>query len=258
MEKNFNKENFDNGKCPHCGGNDISEITGWCYNHNCPQTFENDLVFCSEHEGGEMIIGVQDAWFCWECNSLFDDKKTVDFDSYSLHGCPVGEEQSPHEGEQESAEEYTARLSAYITEYSEEKINDCLEKGYFLEAIGTLQIQISLQLRFLLIKKIKGENNIPLDYENERFKKVLEWLKQIKDYELFRIAYIYERIDERQICLLTEFNKIRNRFVHSFQQRKINTENKIKSSINHIKEIESFLSQKIRDIGGKDINIDGS
>ena len=48
--KNHEGKAFLDGKCPNCGGEDISEITGWCYNHNNPELNGDDRPYCPDRQ----------------------------------------------------------------------------------------------------------------------------------------------------------------------------------------------------------------
>lgn len=94
QQNKFNQKNVQDGLCPNCGNKDISEVTGWCLNHNRPQTDGKTLVFCPDHKGDELITRVRDARYCWWCDSLFDNKTVVSLSEYSGKDCPVGTKQT--------------------------------------------------------------------------------------------------------------------------------------------------------------------
>lgn len=240
--KKHNKEDYE-AKCPNCGSEDISDVEGWCYNHGNP-TFDGDRRFCDNKECG-FIISIKGAYFCNDCDTLYDNKYMTNWNWGNVWyaTCPVGEEY------EETPEEYSEKLLSFLVKYEETKVDECLNKGYYLEAIGTLHIRISEQLRFLLIKKVKGHENIPLDYNDERFKKVVEWVKDLRDYDLYRISYIFNRINKEELGDLNGFNKLRNRFSHSFSKRELYSEKQIKGIINKVKEIERRLTEEVKTYG---------
>ncbi len=140
---------------------------------------------------------------------------------------------------------YSDKLLSFLVQYEESRINKALAEGHYLEAIGSLHIQVSEQLRFLLIKKVKRHENIPLDYCDKRFKTVLEWIKNLKDAELYKISYVFHRISKKEWEELNGLNTLRNKFSHSFEERKKYSEQKIKSIIDKAKLIEKRLRKEV-------------
>jgi len=150
-------------------------------------------------------------------------------------------------------EKYSNALLKFLVKYEESKIDKALNEGHYLEAIGALHIQISEQLRYLLIKKAKGHENIPLDYEDERYKTVLEWVKKLKDVDLYMISYIFKRISKKEWGELKGLNTLRNKFSHSFKERKRYSERQINTIISEAKSIEKRLQQEVSTYGDMDI-----
>jgi len=138
-------------------------------------------------------------------------------------------------------ERYSTDLFNLITSYREDKVDECISQGHYLEAIGSVFIQISEQLRFLLVKRIKGHENIPLDLENYRYKSVLKLIKEMNDYQLNQLAFILGRIDKREFDHLNRLRKLRNDFSHSFEKRKKYSEDEIKKIINNSRKVERKL-----------------
>ncbi|MCX6814293.1 MAG: hypothetical protein NTY20_01415 [Candidatus Aenigmarchaeota archaeon] len=147
---------------------------------------------------------------------------------------------------QDTVETYTKRLFSFITKYDERKVDECIAKGFYLEAIGTIFIQISEQLRFLLLKRIKGHENIPLDEGDPRYKKVLELIKKMKNFQINDYALIFNRINESEYKKLNRLRELRNDFSHSFDEREKYSELKIKRIINDAKMIERKLRHMVR------------
>jgi len=240
----FNKKLFKEGKCPNCGSEDIAEITGWCWNHQSPELNGDDLPFCSDSEDCGYVEGIKNAFMCNDCDTMFDDKEMVDWNTNDCACCPVGERVP-----EETPEEYAQKLYTFITEYSQTKINDCIRDGYYLEAIGSLHIQLSEQLRFLLIKRIKGHENIPLSKKNNRYNEVVTWVKGLKDFQLYVVAHIFARIDDDEKGQLNALNTLRNNFSHTFEKRKDYSDTCIQNIIKDAQKIEIRLKQDIETMG---------
>ncbi len=175
-------------------------------------------------------------------NSYFKDWDNALFmrflyESYPPHGKKI----------EETPREYANNLMFFISKYKEAEIDSCISNGHYLEAIGTLHIQISEQLRLLMIKRIKGLESIPIDYNDRRFKKVIKTIKWMKDSELYDFAFIFKRIDEIQYNKLKQLNALRNDFSHSFKERKKYSEKQIKTIINKSKGVEKHLANLVRE-----------
>lgn len=243
-----NKEDYE-AKCPNCGSEDISEVTGWCYNHGNP-TFADDRRFCDEEKCG-FISTVKDAYFCNDCDTIYDSKNMTNWNWGNIWyaNCPIGRELPETPEIEETPEQYRDRLHASLTEYKEEKIRKCLEQKYYIEVIIELHRHIFEQLRYLLIKKIKGAENIPLDDGNPKYKRVVALMKEMNDFSLIDFSFIYGRVDEEQRGMIKELNTLRNAFAHAWmkESRGKYSENKIKSIIENAMAIEANLAQKISD-----------
>lgn len=131
------------------------------------------------------------------------------------------------------------------TRYSQERVEDAVKRGYFVEALTDLNVEITNQLRFLLIKKIKGLNNIPLDATNERYNKILNLIKRMTTELTIQYSYIFQRIDNREYSILTELNTARNKFDHTFSQRKSLPESKIRGLVKRAIKIQYRLSEMV-------------
>ena len=237
--KKHNKGNYEIC-CPNCDSDDISELTGWCYSHHNP-TFDGARPFCSKPDECGFISNIKNALFCNQCDTMYDKEKMANWNwsTITYGNCPVGKEVS------ETPEEYGKRLLFFITKYGESSLDDLFSKGYYLEAIGTLHIQISEELRLLLTKRIKEHERIPLDLEDSRYKKVLKWIEELKDHNLYEISYIFSRITKKELDQLTELNSLRNAFAHSFDKRKNYSELKIRNIIGNAKKVERRLKGKL-------------
>lgn len=147
--------------------------------------------------------------------------------------------------EEKTIEQYSKNLWIFITtSYSEKHVKEALSYGHHLEAIGSVHIQISELLRFLLTKKIKEHENIPLDLLNPRFRSVIDKIKNLTDSKLYDDAFIYGRINEEELRKLKELNKLRNAFAHSYSKRENYTEDQVKNIIEECQEIERKLHQE--------------
>ncbi len=175
-----NKKDYDE-ICPKCGSDEeIEKIIGWCYNHNSPDLETNGLFYCDHDHSESFVSKMRGAFFCHKCNSMYDKEKIVDWEKYEFHNCPVGEEYD------ETVKEFTASLLHLLSEYDEDKIDECLSKNFYIEAIVYLHRHVFEQLRYLLIKKIKGAENIPLNEEDRRFKEIVPFIKNMADSTLLR------------------------------------------------------------------------
>jgi hypothetical protein len=240
--KEHHKEDYDE-RCPNCGREDISEVVGWCFNHHNP-TFEDDRRFCDEEDCG-FIAPIKDAYFCNDCDTLYDKENMTNWNWGNIWytNCPVGKEMP------ETPEEYQERLLEFLLAYKEDYLEECISQKHYLEAIGTLSIQIYEQLRFLIIKQIKKLNSIPLDSQNKRFNTTLEVVKAMKDYQLCRYSIIYDLISELEFKDLESFRELRNDFIHSFDKRSKHTEQGIKEQIDKMKIIERRIKQEVNRYG---------
>lgn len=227
--------------CPDCGSDDISEITGWCYNHHNP-IFDGDRPFCAKPDECGFISEIKNAFFCNQCDTMYDKYKMANWNwsTVGYGNCPVGEEIP-----EETPEEYQDRLLNFLLKYEEDYLDKCIQQGHFLEAIGTLSIQIYEQLRFLIIKSIKQMYSIPLDNANRRYNVTLKVIKRLKDFQLSEYSLIYDILFGEEFEKLEKFRELRNDFIHSFERRENHTEISIKSLIEEIKIIERRLREVV-------------
>lgn len=249
--KNYNKQAFSEGKCPACGSDDISEITGWCYNHHNPELNGDSLPFCDTDKGDCAIVSkIENAFMCNDCDTMFDNKKMENWDwqPEGFGNCPVGKEVP------ESPDEYADQLYLFIRKYDENEVNECMNQGHYLEAIGTIFIQISEQLRFLMVKRIKEHESIPLDPVNLKYKSVLKQIKKMNDYQLYEFAFIFGRISKKEYAQLEALRKLRNKFSHSFEEREQYEDEHIKQIIDDSKPIEKRLRELVENNGPPLIN----
>jgi hypothetical protein len=149
----------------------------------------------------------------------------------------------------DTPEEYSDELLEMLEKYNENKINECIEKEFYIEAIVDLHRHIGEQLRFLIIKQIKGITNIPLDSTNERFNELVPLLKRMDDDPLIRMAFVYERIGKQDKDKLLELNKTRNKFVHAFNKKEreeiFSNKGQLKGLLESCIEIEKKLADLI-------------
>lgn len=146
-------------------------------------------------------------------------------------------------------EEYSDELLEMLGEYDESKIKECIEKKFYIEAIVDLHRHLGEQLRFLIIKQIKGFLNIPLDSNNERYSELVPLLERMDDDPLIRMALVYGRITKEEKDKLLELNKTRNKFVHAFNKKKrqeiFSNGGQLKGLLNYCMRIEKKLSDLV-------------
>ncbi|KKK93819.1 hypothetical protein LCGC14_2689100, partial [marine sediment metagenome] len=197
----------------------------------------------SKREECGFIAQIKNAYMCNQCDTMYDKHKMANWNwSNTGYGnCPVGEEIP-----EETPKEYQERLWSLILEYQEDFLGECISQKHYLEAIGTLSIQIYEQLRFLITKKIKGLGSIPLDRRNRRYNVTLEVIKAMKDYQLCRYSLIYDLISESEFEDLEKFREMRNDFTHSFDRRDNHTEQEIIEQMDKIKVIERRISEIVK------------
>ncbi len=244
--KKHTKEDYEI-KCPNCGQDDISEIIGWCYNHHNP-IFDGDRRFCTKPEECGFISEIKDAFFCNQCDTMYDKDNMTNWNwSNTGYGnCPVGKEIS-----EESPKEYADKLIHFILDYQEDRIDECLEKEYYIEAIVYLHRQIFEELRHLLLKKVKGDNNIPLEESDPKYKQVVPFLKNMTDDTLRRMAFIYGRINKPESGDIRALNTLRNQFVHAWnsKERERRSDQEIKNILEKVKIIERRLNIECKKYG---------
>lgn len=247
--KKHNKEDYE-AICPNCGGEDISEVTGWCYTHENPEINEQALFCSDDFSAGCVICSIKGAYFCNDCDTLYDDKEMTNWNWGNIwyHNCPVGEEvEEPPELEEDS-EQYKDGLLKSLSEYKEEKIKECIKQSFYVEAIICLHRHIFEQLRYLLIVKIMSSKNILLDRRESVIENVVDLLKYMPDSSLSNFVFVYGRINENQKREIDTFNRLRNKFAHAWnkQEREKYSEKQIKNIVEKVLAIENKLSQKIK------------
>ena len=231
----------------------VSEVFGWCYNHGSP-VFDGESPFCRKLEDCGLVVRVAGVWMCDDCNTIYDDKKMTNWNwGDTWYGnCPVGRELAEEEPE-ETPEEYADKLKDKFSEYDESRVEECLSEGFYTEAIVFLHRHIFEQLRYMLAKRIKGTENIPMDEEDPRYKKITKLLKRMKDFSLNDFAFIYKRIDEGTHAGLGELNSLRNTFVHAWNREDIEEkypDRTIQKILKHAIRIEKKLKRRIDDMEG--------
>lgn len=245
--KEHNKQDYEI-RCPNCGSEDISEVTGWCYNHESP-TFAEDRRFCDEEKCG-FISSIQDAYFCNDCDTLYDSKRMTNWNWGSVWyaNCPVGEEIEELPEIEENPDQYKEELLKSLSEYKEEKIKECIKQNFYVETIICLHRHIFEQLRYLLIVKIISLKNTLLDRQEKVLEAIVDFVKNMQDFSLLGLAFIYGRINEDEKMKIRTFNTLRNKFAHAWQKQERNkySEKQIKNIIEEVLVIENKISQKIK------------
>lgn len=244
--KEHNKEDYE-VRCPNCGEEDISEVTGWCYNHHNP-TFEGDRRFCRKTDECGFIAPVKDAYFCNDCDTLYDKKNMTNWNwSEDWYGnCPVGEE-LPEVEEEQTPEEYSESLLDLMSEYNEVDLNKCISNNRIIEAIIILHRHLAEQIRFLLINKIREAEDIKPSKVDKRYEKIVDILKEMDDVDCFGFAFIYDIINNEQKGDISALNTLRNIFVHAFniKKRQKYSDNEILIIIEKAKNVSNILDRTI-------------
>jgi hypothetical protein len=239
----YNKTAYQEGRCPNCGSENISEITGWCYNHGNPELNGGDLPFCKDDEDGHFgyISKITDAFMCDSCDTMFDEHTMANWNwqSTGFGNCPVGKEVV------ETPDNYYSELYYFINKYKESDVNNCMAQGHYLEAMGTLFIQISEQLRFLLIKRIKEHEAIPADPKDSRYVRVWKQIRSMKDYQVYDFALLLGRINQEEYRKLNKLRDARNDFSHSFEKRNKYSEDELRDTISEAQKVEQRLRQEV-------------
>lgn len=163
----------------------------------------------------------------------------TDIDSASLSP-PKSKKQVP-----QTIEEYSTSIIHFLTTYTPRYVDECLSNSHYLEAIGSIHIQISEQLRFLITKNLKRYSAIPLDSSDKRYSKLIEVMSNLNFAELCDFTFILGLIDSNEYGDLKSFNTLRNKFSHSYEKRKDYTERSIKTLITKARKIERELSRKM-------------
>ncbi len=141
---------------------------------------------------------------------------------------------------------YLVELLKGISVYSEDKIRNDVKDKRWLEAIGTIHIQLTEELKYLFLKQTKTSFTIPLDNDDRRYKKITELMKGMRSKEVFDFALVFNLIKESEYDKLITFNTLRNDFSHSFKKRAKYPEEKIQRSIEDMIKLEKILSVKVK------------
>jgi hypothetical protein len=120
-----------------------------------------------------------------------------------------------------------------------------MAQGHYLEAMGTLFIQISEQLRFLLIKRIKEHEAIPADPKDSRYVRVWKQIRSMKDYQVYDFALLLGRINQEEYRKLNKLRDARNDFSHSFEKRNKYSEDELRDTISEAQKVEQRLRQEV-------------
>jgi len=126
------------------------------------------------------------------------------------------------EYEQESPEEYTEELLELMSEYSEERLEECISNGFIIEAIVLLHRRLAEQIRVMLIKKIREELFLSPSKIDNRYDVVVPFLKDLKDSILNELAFIYDVINKEQLGKINALNTLRNKISHALNFPQIN------------------------------------
>jgi len=135
--------------------------------------------------------------------------------------------------------EYAKNIYEEIIKYDEKRLNECIHKGYFAEAILMIHIQITKQLGLLLLK------NLPSEKGKEQ--KIKDFFEESKSYSIFNLAFLFNHISLSEFEQLLELNKLRNKFAHDFEERKKWDFGEMRRIIDKSKEIEIRLRNLIND-----------
>lgn len=108
-------------------------------------------------------------------------------------------------------QEYAKEIYENITKFDSIRLNECIHKGYFAEAILMLHIQITNQLSFLLLRNLPNE---------KKEKEVKGFFEKSNSYSIINLGFLYNHINKEEFKDLIELNQMRNKFAHTFDQRK--------------------------------------
>lgn len=183
------------------------------------------------------------VFYCNECSCFFNlDGKKLKWNE-AIGNADISYLQTP--------EQYSDELLEFLEDYESDKINFCLENKFYLEAIIDLHRHIGEQLRFLIIKQIKGKENIPRDNSDNRYNEIVPLMKRMDDDSLIRMSFIYQRLTFDEKNLLLDLNSTRNKFVHAFNKKErqeiLSNPGKIKSLVKNCQKIEKRLGEVIND-----------
>ncbi len=132
--------------------------------------------------------------------------------------------------------EYAKKIYEQIGKFDRNQLNDCIHKGYFAEAILMLHIQIVEQLSFLLLQNLPKEKN----------KETKDFLENAEAYSIINLAILFEHISSEEFEVLLILNKMRNKFAHTFWDRKKWDFTEIRRIIDSSKKIEERLSNSLK------------
>jgi hypothetical protein len=174
-------------RCPLCGSDDLSEITGWCMNHSCP-IIHNDRIYCNKPEDCEVIFNIDNAWHCNNCQCLFDSKKNCDWTKENPVICPVGKVTSDDEPE-DAVDDFLSTLLDRISDYDESKIKICMDSEYYYEVIISLHRRVFEQLRFIIIHNILFDENSNAGIIKSEANRLTNFLKSVGDAHLYGFSF---------------------------------------------------------------------
>jgi hypothetical protein len=139
---------------------------------------------------------------------------------------------------------YATQLLIGITSYNPTCVMDCLAKGYYTEAVTEIQIQLTEQMRLLLIQRTKSLNGIPLNNKNPRYKIAKELYQRMDESVVGKFAFINDIISEEQFNQFKELNAIRNKFAHTYRERKKCSDQQINRLFQQLIPFEKELREK--------------
>jgi hypothetical protein len=236
--------------CPKCKNPLIREVIGWCPIYSepifedgeCVTGPDRQMCYTGCKEEFSFPKSANKIFHCLACDNFFNiSGKSLNWND------AIGRPDIFH---LQTPEEYTDELLGLLEEYDEAKINECLKKKFYIEAIVDLHRHIGEQLRFSLIKKTKEIFNIPLDNNNERYKEIVPLLTRMEDSTLISLSFIYGRIDSSEKGVLLDLNSTRNKFVHAFNKKKRNelfsNKGKLKSLIKNCQKVERELARFVQ------------
>jgi len=133
-------------------------------------------------------------------------------------------------------QEYAKKIYDSLLKFDIARLNDCIHKGYFAEAILMLHLQITNRLAFLLLR------SLPTGKANS--KTIEEFFDNGGAYNLINLAFVYGHLEKTQFDILIRFNTLRNKFAHSFKERQKLDFGQMRELIDESKKIEECLSKK--------------
>ena len=211
------------------------------------------------------IEPIRFAFECLECYFVFDEKMVADNENYNWSQCPVGVAYDPElEAEKEfqamKVEEYQNKLYEFTKYFEVENIRKLVLEKYYLEAIGKTHIQLARILKFVLSNKLdaienESVNNLfdtfseedleiddetfwKIEEENEKRRKTIsKFLERATNDTLHRLAFIFGIIDYQQLLEINQFNKVRNDYMHTFDEAANHSDGYVTSKIEATLEI---------------------